>query len=116
MNNIASFILYAFIIVFVYIAVELASERETKSREGMKMMGLQDGTYYLGWFLLFTFFAVYNSLVGTIMLHTTVFQNINPLLLFLFLILYAFSLFGQAWVFVALLPTTRGVILLVILW
>ena len=40
LNNIASFILYGYLIVFVYIANELAGERESKSREGMKMMGL----------------------------------------------------------------------------
>jgi hypothetical protein len=30
----------------------LAEEKESKAREGMKMMGLKDSTYYLGWFIL----------------------------------------------------------------
>lgn len=80
------------------------------------MMGLQDGTYYTGWFLLYTFFAVYNSLVGTVIFGTTVLGNINPVMIFLFLFLYGFALFGQAWIIVAILPTTRGANLLTILF
>jgi hypothetical protein len=94
MNTTASQILYAYLIVFIYIANELAGERESKSREGMKMMGLQDGTYYAGWFILFAIFAVWNSLCGTIIFHATLMQHINPLLIFLFLFLYGFALFG----------------------
>lgn len=116
MNQLASNVMYAYIVVFVYMANELASERESKSREGMKMMGLEDGTYYCGWFLLFTFFSVYNALCGTVIFCLTVFSNINPLFVFLFLVLYSFALFGQAWVIVAILPTPRGAILLVILF
>jgi hypothetical protein len=94
LQNLASFILYAYLIIFVYIANELASERETKSREGMKMMGLQDGTYYTGWFVLYTFFCFYNSIIGTLIFSFTVLSNINPILIFSFLFLYGFSLFG----------------------
>lgn len=116
MNTIASCIMYAYITVFVYMANELASERESKSREGMKMMGLQDGTYYCGWFLLFTGFSVWSALTGTLIYCSTVFSNINGLFVFLFLVLYSFALFGQAWVIVAILPTPRGAILLVLLF
>lgn len=94
MNTVASEILYAYLIVFIYIANELAAERESKSREGMKMMGLKDGTYYAGWFILFSVFAVWNALTGTLIFCTTVLSNINPLLMFIFLILYGFALFG----------------------
>lgn len=116
MNTVASEILYAYLIVFIYIANELAGERESKSREGMKMMGLKDSTYYAGWFVLFSIFAVWNALCGTIIFKLTVFQNINALLLFVFLLLYGFALFGQAWIIVAMLPTTRGANLLVLLF
>jgi len=73
MNTVASEILYAYLIVFIYIANELAGERESKSREGMKMMGLKDSTYYAGWFVLFSIFAVWNALCGTIIFKLTVF-------------------------------------------
>jgi len=40
----------------------LAEEKESKGREGMKMMGLSDSTYYAGWFifngLIVTFISV----------------------------------------------------------
>lgn len=94
MNQMSSNILYAYLIVFIYITNELAGERESKSREGMKMMGLQDGTYYAGWFILFSGFAIWNALAGTIIFCSTILQNINPIFVFLFLILYGFALFG----------------------
>jgi len=34
----------------------------------------------------------------------------------MFLLLYGFALFGQAWIIVAILPTTRGANLLVLLF
>lgn len=116
MNQIGSEILYAYIILFIYVCNELAAERESKSREGMKMMGLNDATYYAAWFLLFTGFAVYTAICGTVILGMTVFSNINALYLFLYFMLYAFALFGQAWCIVALLPTPRGAILLAMLF
>ena len=70
------------LVIFVYIASELASERETKSREGMKIMGLQDGTYYLGWFILFIVFAMYNSTVATIVFKLSYLSRVNVILIF----------------------------------
>lgn len=102
--------------MFIYITNELAGERESKSREGMKMMGLQDGTYYAGWFILFTIFNFWNAFTGTVIFKLTLLSNISPLFLFLFLFLYGFALFGQAWIIVAILPTTRGANLLVLLF
>lgn len=80
------------------------------------MMGLQDGTYYLGWYILFSIFNFWNALTGTIIFKLTLFANISSLLIFLFLFFYGFALFGQAWIIVAILPTTRGANLLVLLF
>lgn len=109
-------IAYSSIVIFVYIASELASERETKSREGMKIMGLTDGTYYLGWFLLFLVFGLYNALVGTTIFSLTYFTRNNAFILFMSIFIYQISVFGLCWVFVALLPNTRGITMLSILF
>jgi hypothetical protein len=42
-----------FLIPFYYLTTKIASEKESKAREGMKMMGLNDGTYFLSWYILF---------------------------------------------------------------
>lgn len=81
----------------------------------MKMMGLEDTTYYLGWFILFLIIATYNALVFTIIV-SIYFDKINPFIMFSFLMLYSFSIFGSAWIMVAILPSTTGAIILAIVW
>jgi hypothetical protein len=34
----------------------MANEKESKAKEGMKMMGLTDSTYYISWFI--TYFMI----------------------------------------------------------
>lgn len=82
----------------------------------MKIMGLQDGTYYLGWFLLFFVFAFYNSAIATIIYCWRYFSRINFLLVFLTILIYSCSVFGLCWVFVAFIPNTRGITMLSILF
>ena len=52
-----------FKIPFFYITSKIASEKESKSKEGMKMMGLNDSTYYLAWFIIYTVISVVTSLI-----------------------------------------------------
>lgn len=114
-NNVASNIMYVYLAFLLYMVLQLARERESKSREGMKMMGLEDPTYYLGWFLLFLVIASYDAAVLTAILSTQ-FKNINPVLMFFFLVLYSFSIFGSAWIMVAVLPSTTGAVILAIVY
>lgn len=79
-------------------------------------MGLKDATYYLGWFNLFTAFALYNSTVGTVCFAITYFNRINVLIVFLSLMLYSFTIYGLCWIFVAFLPNTRGVTMISMLF
>ena len=55
-----------FKIPFFYITSKIASEKESKSKEGMKMMGLNDSTYYLAWFIIYTVISVVTSLIVAI--------------------------------------------------
>ena len=54
-----------FKIPYFYINSKIASEKESKAKEGMKMMGLGDSTYYLAWFILYMSISVFTSLVVT---------------------------------------------------
>jgi len=47
------YMLFIFLIPYFYLTTKIAAEKESKSREGMKMMGLNDSTYYLSWFILY---------------------------------------------------------------
>ena len=39
-----------FLLPLYYLVTRLSEEKESKAREGMKMMGLADETYYKSWF------------------------------------------------------------------
>ena len=41
------------LIPFYYLTSKISSEKESKAREGMKMMGLTDSTYYLALFIFY---------------------------------------------------------------
>ena len=54
-----------FKIPYFYLTSKIASEKESKAKEGMKMMGLRDSTYYFAWFILYMSISVFTSLVVT---------------------------------------------------
>lgn len=54
-----------FKIPYFYITSKIASEKESKAKEGMKMMGLRDSTYYLSWFILYMSISIITSLIVT---------------------------------------------------
>jgi hypothetical protein len=56
-----------FIIPFFYITSKIASEKESKAKEGMKMMGMRDSTYYLAWFIFFMVIAFVTSIIISIL-------------------------------------------------
>ena len=97
--------MFTYLIPLYYIVSKLAEEKESKSREGMKMMGLKDSTYFLSWM---TTFAVVIAIMSLLVVATTafnVFNQSNKLLIFLMCFIYGISLFGFSVVIVALLPT-----------
>ena len=109
------------IVMFIYFGIlihmvqQIAGEKETKSREGMKMMGLMDSTYYLGWFILYSLISGFNALVISICLITQL-DKINPVFIFMFVFSYGLTIFGSAWIIVALIPSPTGSTLLAILY
>ncbi|XP_032896611.1 ATP-binding cassette sub-family A member 3 [Amblyraja radiata] len=72
-------------------------EKETKQKEYMKMMGLNNWLHWLAWFLKFYLFLVSSVLLMTLLLcikllnHRAVLQNSDPTLIFFFLLLFAVS-------------------------
>jgi hypothetical protein len=44
------FFMCVFLLPLYYLVTRLSEEKESKAREGMKMMGLSDETYYKSWF------------------------------------------------------------------
>lgn len=43
--------MFTYMVPLYYLISKLSEEKENKSREGMKIMGLLDSTYYLSWLI-----------------------------------------------------------------
>jgi len=59
--------MFTFLIPLYYITSKLAEEKEGKSREGMKMMGLKDSSYFLSWFVFHLILMIIMALIITLM-------------------------------------------------
>ena len=106
-QNFPFFLVIIYLIPFFFLVSKVASEKETKAKEGMKMMGLHDATYYLAWLINYLVISGVTSILVTIMA-TKVFNNINMLLFFIFLMLFSVNLWAWAFLIVAFLPTKRS--------
>jgi hypothetical protein len=91
--------LWSFIILLIFLAplyrfiFNSVSEKETKMREAMKIMGLSDFPYWLSWI---SYYAIINTAQCIIMLIILlpVFEFSNKLLVFLYLWIYGMCLFS----------------------
>jgi hypothetical protein len=99
--------MFIYLIPFYYLTSKIASEKESKSREGMKMMGLEDSTFFLSWFILFLAISVVTSGFVTLISGAIVFTKVNMGLFFAFCMVYSLTLYGWAFCIVAFLPTKR---------
>lgn len=100
--------MFTFLIPLYYMVSKLAEEKESKSREGMKMMGLKDDAYFLSWFVFYAIIVTVMSLIILGMVNINLFPNSSKVLIFLLAFLYGITLFGFALTIVAILPTVRA--------
>ena len=96
------------LIPFYYLTSKISSEKESKAREGMKMMGLTDSTYYLALFIFYMTIACVTSGIVAAITCVEVFKKVSVTLFLFFSILYSMSFFGVALVITAFLPTKRS--------
>ncbi|EGC32058.1 hypothetical protein DICPUDRAFT_156020 [Dictyostelium purpureum] len=100
-KNAGSTFVTAALLIFVFrLTTDLLVEKETKIREGMKMMGLNDFAYFLSWFVMQLFtalpvdFVIIIILKGSQVIHTTSWGIVIVLL-----VLYLISLLLLAFIF-----------------
>jgi hypothetical protein len=89
-----------FVMLLVYILPvgkmieRVVSEKESRARESMKIMGMSDAAYWLSWFLYYTIQVTIISLLGMLILMFYVFPNSDFDMIFLYFWIYGMSLFG----------------------
>ena len=70
----------------------IVEEKETRMKEVMKIMGLQDWVLAAAWSLTYLFVFAVIGVVDTLMLSSTALETSDPVLLFIFLMLFFSSL------------------------
>ena len=98
-----------YLIPFYYLTTKISGEKESKAREGMKMMGLNDGTYYLSWYILFFSIVFVQSLIIAIISQIGIFKKVNFIIFLVFCVMYSSTLFGQSFLIVSFLPRSSGI-------
>lgn len=75
-----------------YLLILIVGEKETKIKEGMKIMGLRDSVFWLSWFIIYALFVLVLSVISTVLLFTLqVFQHTHFVPVFLVILLYGLS-------------------------
>ena len=88
------FMLLMYILPVYRLISNIVSEKETKARESMKMMGLSDTSYWFSWFVYYFIIVLIISIACTIILSANVFTYSNKGIIFLYFFIYGLSLFG----------------------
>jgi ATP-binding cassette, subfamily A (ABC1), member 3 len=88
------FMLLMYILPVYRLISNVVSEKESKARESMKMMGLSDVSYWLSWFTYYFIIVTIISILCVIILSFNVFTYSNKGIIFLFFWIYGISLFG----------------------
>lgn len=75
-----------------YLLGIIVGEKEKKIKEGMKIMGLRNFAYWLGWFLVYAVIVTFLSFVNSVLLFVLgIFQHSSFLLIFILIDLYGLS-------------------------
>ena len=90
-QNFPIFYMISFGIQYLYITSKISSEKESKAKEGMKMMGLRNTTYYAAWFITYIMISIVTSFIVSAMAITLIFQKVNFFLFFTFSMLYSIN-------------------------
>jgi len=111
-GSLALFFLLTFFTPMYWMISFIVDEKSSRAREGMKIMGLWDTSYWMSWFLYYLIISTIISLVSAGILKLNIFVQSSYISLFLFLWLYGLSLFSLAFLITSFIekPWTAGII------
>ena len=102
------FIMSIYLLPLYYLVTKLAEERESRAREGMKMMGLKDETYFIAWFVFYSAIIIFISLILVGTASIKVFNKTNRWYVLLMVVEYGMSLYGLAFMIVSFFPSKKS--------
>lgn len=92
----STFLVLPLIVVFLRMSSSILTEKENKIREGMKIMGMQDSSFYLSWISWYMIIYTIISILVTLILIGSVYKNSNFLLIFVWHWLFSMTLIAQS--------------------
>ena len=107
-------IIIAYVVPLCFNIFKLVKEKETRAKEGMKIMGMTEGIYFLSYFIRFFIFNIFYSIINSLIC-TLVFKHFKYIYIFLFFWLFGMNIFSLIYFFQSFMDKTRLAMLVSIL-
>ena len=108
------FIVVAYMCPLCLYIYRIVSEKESGAKEGMKIMGLSEGIYFLSYFLQYLIISLFVSIINSIIIGR-VYTKIPYYFIFLIFFLWALNIFALAFFFQSFIDSTRFALILSLL-
>ena len=108
------FIMVAYICSLCLYVYRMVSEKESRAKEGMKIMGLEEGIYFLSYFLQYLVINIFVSIINTIIV-IFIFTKIPFYFIYLLFFLWGINVFALAFFFQSFIDTTKIALILSLL-
>ena len=108
------FVVIAYMCPLCLYVLRMVREKETKAKEGMKIMGMGEGIYFLSYFIQYFIVNIIYSVANTIII-SQVFRHVNFIFIFLFFFLWGLCVFSLAFFFQSFIDKTRVALILSLL-
>ena len=99
-------IVIAYMIPLSLYVYRMVKEKESKTKEGMKIMGLGEGEYFLSYFIQYVFISLFISLINAFLFHF-VFKRIPFSYLYFLVFLFSLDVFSLIYFFQSFIDKTR---------
>ena len=108
------FIIIAYMSPLCLYVLRMVTEKESKAKEGMKIMGMNEGTYFLSYFIQYFIVNIFYSIGNGIIIHF-VFTHVPFGYLFLTYFLWGLDIFALAFFFQSFIDRTRVALIISLL-
>ena len=108
------FILIAYMGHLCIYAYKMVLEKETKAKEGMKIMGLTDGIYFMSYFIQYTVIALFDAFANAL-IFLKVFKQVPFIVFFSIFFLFSMNVFALAFLFQSFIDKTKETLIVSIL-
>ena len=105
-NMITFFVVLAYMSPLSLYVFRMVEEKENKSKEGMKIMGLTEGIYFLSYFIQYTIIGIFISLVNA-GLTKILYTYVPYYILFFTFFLYSLDVFALIFFFQSFIDKTK---------